>query len=426
MPGRDRPLLLSPTRTSTTPPTGSTPPAWFPVTLWVAAMVSAGSLAAYYFLWLARLPQMDFRVYRMGGQHVLGGGLYSSHITVLGRHLVFTYPPVSAIVFWPFSSFSVHSGQIVWDGIDIVALTALIAVSLAAARSRSVIRTDWRTALILVAPVGFFLWPVRSDLNLGQINIALVLMIVTDLTVGVSSRGRHLPKGLLVGVAAAIKLTPLVFIPYLALSGQWRAARNSAAVFLLATSAMFAVAPSASWLYFTKDAFDISRVGNALGLGNQTLHAAIVRAHLSVPSFFVDLLCVGVLCGGIALAAVSHRNSSALLGVLVCAATGLLVSPISWLHHFVWIVPALVWLTMGIGRPAKGEWWALAGALAFIVIPPIRPGGAGMIWYLRDNAYVIMTLVFLTLVGGMLWGRSRHTLVAARVSRDDVGTSLQL
>ena len=298
-----------------------------------------------------------------------------------------------------------------------MALTALIAVSLAAARSRSVMRTDWRTALILLAPVGFLLWPVRSDLNLGQINIVLVLMIVTDLTVGVSWRSRRLPKGLLVGLAAAIKLTPLVFIPYLALSGQWRAARNSAVTFLVATGAMFAVAPGASCLYFTKDAFDISRVGNAQGLGNQTLHAAIVRAHLSVPLLVVDLLGVAVLCGGIALAAVAHRKSSAILGVLVCAATGLLVSPISWLHHFVWIVPALVWLTVGTDRPAKGEWWALGGALAFIVIPPIRSGGAGMIWYLRDNAYVIMMLVFLTLVGGMLLVRNRHTQVAARVSR---------
>ena len=109
---------------------------------------------------------------------------------------------------------------------------------------------------------------------------------------------------------------PLVFIPYLALSGQWRAARNATLTFLVATAAMFAVAPGASWAYFTKDTFDISRVGNSVGLGSQTFHAAIVRAHLAVPSAIRDLVVVGVLCGGIARAAMAHRRSSAMLGCM--------------------------------------------------------------------------------------------------------------
>lgn len=343
----------------------------------------------------------------MGGQHVLGGGLYSSHIVVLGRHLVFTYPPLSAVVFWPFSPLSVHASQIVWDGVDLVALAALIAVSLAAARSRPVNGSDWRTSLMLLAPVGLLLWPVRTNLNLGQINIVLVLMIVTDLTIGFSWRGRPVPKGVLVGVAAAIKLTPLVFIPYLALSGQWRAARNAALAFVVATGAMFAVAPGASWLYFTKDAFDISRVGSTVSLGSQTLHAAIVRAHLPMPSAIGDLIVIGVLCGGIVLAGAAHRRSSPMLGVLVCAGTGLLVSPISWQHHYVWIVPALIWLTVGTDRPARGEWWALAGALTFVLIPPFKPAGTGIIWYVRENDYVVVTLLFLALIGTMLWVRRR-------------------
>ena len=83
------------------------------------------------------------------------------------------------------------------------------------------------------------------------------------------------------GLAAAIKLTPLVFIPYLVASRKWRAARNATLTFVLATGALFAVSPRASWVYFTKDAFDVKRVGNSLTVGNQTLHAAIIRAHLS-------------------------------------------------------------------------------------------------------------------------------------------------
>ena len=231
------------------------------------------------------------------------------------------------MLFWPFSFLSVHTAQIVWDEIDLAALTALIAVSLAAARSRPLSGSDWRTSLIFLAPVGFLLWPVRTNLNLGQINIVLVLMIVTDLTIGVSWRGRPVPKGVMVGVAAAVKLTPLVFIPYLALCGQWRAARNAALTFVVATAAMFAVAPGACWPYFTKDAFDISRVGSTVSLGSQTLHAAIVRSHLPVPSAISDLVVIGVLCGGIVLAASAYRRSSPMLGVLVCAGTGLSSPP---------------------------------------------------------------------------------------------------
>ena len=79
---------------------------------------------------------------------------------------------------------------------------------------------------MLLLPVALLLYPVRSDLALGQINIVLILMIIADLTTGLSWRGHSLPHGLLVGLAAAVKLTPLVFIPYLVVSRQWRAAET--------------------------------------------------------------------------------------------------------------------------------------------------------------------------------------------------------
>jgi alpha-1,2-mannosyltransferase len=391
---------------STASPSRSSLVKWRPVALWAVAFTSA-SIIAYLLALVAHFPQMDFQVYRMGAQHVLAGGLYSAEITVLGRHLLFTYPPLAAILFWPLSHFSIFAGQTIWDVIDLVALTALIAVSIAAARTRSMVRSDWRTALILLAPIGFLLFPVRYNLALGQINVVLVLMIVADLTIGVSWRGRDLPKGVLVGAAAAIKLTPLIFLPYLVASRQWRPARNAALTFALATGAMFAVSPRASWLYFTKDAFDTTRVGSIDRVDNQTLHGAIARAHLSMPPALFALISLIVLCVGIGVAAVAYRRSSSMLGILVCAATGLMLSPISWLHHYVWIVPGLIWLVSGTDRPARGERWAMAGALAFIVIPPMRGAGSGVLWYVQTNVYVMTTLAFIGLAGAMLYIRSR-------------------
>jgi alpha-1,2-mannosyltransferase len=378
-----------------------------PLMLWIIGFASATVLAISSLWYSAHEPEMDFQVYRSGGRHIFGSGLYSSQIEVLGRHLLFTYPPVAALLFWPTSHLSVFAGQILWNAVNLLALLALIALSFAAARSRRLASSDWRAALLLLTPVALLLYPVRSDLALGQINVLLVLMILADLTTGLSWRGHSFPHGVLVGLAAAVKLTPLVFIPYLVVSRQWRAARNATLTFVIATGALFAVSPHASWSYFTEDAFDVKRVGNSLAVGNQALHAAIIRAHLSPAPMLFGLVEAVVLCGGMAIAAVAYRHSSRLLAVLVCAATGLMLSPIAWLHHYVWIVPALLWLAVGEDRPAKGGWWALAAALVFVVVPPNSAGGSGLLWFLRDDAYVLATVAFMGLVGTMLWTRRR-------------------
>jgi alpha-1,2-mannosyltransferase len=379
----------------------------------VRPRTSALLLAASLVLW-ARGFQVDLQVYRMGGQHVMGSGLYSSVLTAGVHRLPFTYPPLAALVFWPISDLSTYAGKLIWDAVDLVVLTALIAVSIAAARARPLERSDWRTALMLVFPVGLLLYPVTNDLQLGQINLVLVLMIVADLVVGVSWRGKPLPRGVLTGLAAALKLTPLIFLPYLLATRQWRAARNMVITFVAATGLMFVVAPSASWLYFTKDAYDVKRVGSELSIGNQTLQAAILRAHLSLPHPLVDLALVLIVGGGIALAAVAYRRSSPLLGVVLCAATGLMVSPISWNHHYVWIVPVLVWLVAGVDRPARGIVWAAAAALIFMWSPAIPPADSNVIWYLRENAYVFATLVFFVAVAAMLWTRRHRSTPSPR------------
>jgi alpha-1,2-mannosyltransferase len=413
-------LPMGPVGAPTTAPSRSRPLALDPLLLWIIGFASAAVLAISSLWYSANKPEMDFQVYRSGGRHIFGSGLYSSQIEVLGRHLLFTYPPVAALLFWPISHLSVFAGQVLWNAINLLALLSLIALSVAAARSRRLAPSDWRAALLLLTPMALLLYPVRSDLALGQINLLLVLMILADLTTGLSWRGHSFPHGVLVGLAAAVKLTPLVFIPYLVVSRQWRAARNATLTFVIATGALCAVSPDASWSYFTKDAFDVKRVGDSLTIGNQALHSAIIRAHLSPPPMLFGLIEAVVLCGGVAIAAVAYRRSSRLLAVLVCAATGLMLSPISWLHHYVWIVPALIWLAVGTDRPAKGVWWALVAAVTFVVVPPNSAGGSGPLWFVRDDAYVLATLVFIALVGAMLWRRLRDGLTSQNEARDDL------
>jgi alpha-1,2-mannosyltransferase len=208
-------------------------------------------------------------------------------------------------------------------------------------------------------------------------------------------------------VAAAIKLTPLIFVPYLLVTRQWRAARNAAVTFVVATGTMIVLAPGSSRNYFTKYALDVHRVGDSLISNNQTLRAALARAGLAQSHALGDLLLVVVLVAGMTLAAAAFYRSSELLGVLLCAATGLLVSPISWQHHYVWCVPLLVWLVLAVDHPRRGVVWAALAALVFMVMPPGHSGGLDVLWYLRENAYVLVTVGLMALTGAMLWARSR-------------------
>jgi hypothetical protein len=233
-------------------------------------------------------------------------------------------------------------------------------------------------------------------------------MIATDLTIGVSWRGRSLPKGVLVGLASAVKLTPLLFIPYWLLTGQWRAARNATFTFLGTTAVLFAAAPSASWGYFTKYGYEIKRIGDPANLGNQSLYAALLRLHLNLPVLLDDVIIAVACCTGIAVSVMAYRRSSSMLAMLVCAATELLVSPISWGHHYVWIVPVLVWLATADDRPANSIWWVFASTAIFVVVPLVSPGSSGIWSQVRGDCYVIPALAFIGLVGTMLWFRSRN------------------
>jgi alpha-1,2-mannosyltransferase len=391
-------------------------------------------VSAVYAIALSQHWQVDFEVYRTGGAHVLGNGLYHARVPARGGTLLFTYTPLAAMVFWPFSLVPPRTGQLLWDLTNVAALTTLIAVSVASARGRRPQGADYRLALIAVTPIVLLLWPVRDGFELGQVNVVLVLMVVTDLTTTLTWRRRRLPRGVLVGIAAAIKLTPLIFIPYLVVTRQWRAARNTAVTFLAATGVTMAVAPSASWSYFTRYVFELRRIGPFLATNNQTLRAALERTGLPIPRLAVDLILFTVLCGGMALAAKTYR-SSPLLGLLVCAATGLLLSPISWQHHFVWCVPALAWIAFGVDRP-RLHWLYLVGvALIFVTVPPAQSAHLSAVGFLRQNSYVVATIAFLVLIATMLRtrqmthrrdARNRQQRVAAPGGTERAcGTSLE-
>jgi alpha-1,2-mannosyltransferase len=328
-----------------------------------AAGVASVALTLYWAIHISSSqPQVDIDVYLMGGAHVLGPHLYNARLP--GTGLRFTYPPFAALPFAPLSLFVRSAVQVLWSCVNVAALFALLLVSLRALRPNIDRGAAARWSMILVGPAAM-LDPVRQTIGFGQINLLLVLLILFDLTSRADTRSRWFPRGALVGLAAAVKLTPLVFVPYLFLTKQTRAAWAAITSFGALVALAGVVAPRASWAFWTKYVF-VSRAGPAQYIADQNVRGVAIRLHHAVvPGMLLWLLILVIGAFGLAVAATAYRRSSPFLGVLVCATTGLLVSPITWSHHLVWVVPVLVWLVIGPDRPAFGVPIALGGFVLF-------------------------------------------------------------
>jgi alpha-1,2-mannosyltransferase len=360
--------------------------------------------------------QLDLATYLLGGAHAQSNDLFV--VTYPQDHLGFTYPPFSALLFAPFAHAPLRVCEVLFSWVNLATLVALVAVSL-----RTVCRTmDRRTilwwAFALLLPLMLF-DPVRQTFLLGQVNIILALMVVADLTLELP-----VPRGILVGLAAAIKVTPLILIPYLFLTRQGRAGLRAVATFCGAAVLAALVNASTSWSYWTHYIRDPERAGMLSWIGNQGALGAVERivGHtLTTPTTFVIVVTVGIV--GLAVAAGAYRRSSPVLGLLVVEATESLASPVSWSHHFIWMVLLVAWLALAEDRPRYGEWYALGVAVLLWAAPywwvPHGPGvtfaGRGWLVPVSDCFALLFVLVVVgagyrvarSVVERPAWGRRR-------------------
>jgi alpha-1,2-mannosyltransferase len=243
-------------------------------------------------------------------------------------------------------------------------------------------------ATCAVSAVAFWLEPVQRTLQSGEIDLLLLLLVVWDL----SNRGRRW-QGAGLGAAAGIKLVALFFIPYLLLTGQRRQAATAAGTFAATIVIGALLFPQASVTWWLGGAFwNARRTGFVGYLANQSLFGMTTRLAGTIPPAAVWLV-LAVLAGlpGLLLAVLIHRRGWPVHGWVVCAITGLIVSPVSWDHHWVWIAPALAVLadTAFRARGAlRAAWFASFGlvAVAFEAWPSLWKGGGsvvpwGLIWY---------------------------------------------
>ncbi|RKN53201.1 DUF2029 domain-containing protein [Micromonospora costi] len=302
-------------------------------------MVVAG-LATLIGVLIAVLPGhrgwFDIGVYHGAvGHWVRGGELYG---WTTGNGYGFTYPPFAAVSMLPMAALAWYPTIVVNLLLTAVA-TGFLLMLLVDPLAR---REGWSRwyAFALAACLLAGLNPVRDTVSFGQVNLLLVALVYADLWL--LERG-HRAAGVGIGLAAAIKLTPAVFIGYLLVTRRWRAAATAIAASVAATLLAAAVAPGASRTFFTEALWDTDRVGQLAYVSNQSLLGMVARLHPEHPDRRLWLLLV-VAAAAVwavrvrrAVAAGDERAGFALTGVVAC-----LVSPVTWVHHLVWLVPGLV------------------------------------------------------------------------------------
>jgi alpha-1,2-mannosyltransferase len=317
------------------------------------------------------LDPVDLHVYVRGGNSVLH---HRSLYNWSGTTMQFTYPPFAALVFAVVGGLPWHLVVALWTLASMAALAATVWVTLGAlGYSDMRVRSGGTLAFTAVL---FWTAPVLHVVYLGQIELLLMALVMWDLCQPEQRRW----QGIGVGIAAGIKLVPLIFIPYLLLTRRYRQAVVATVTFALTVVAGFALpADSRTWWLdglFTQG----TRTGFPGRDINQSLPGLITRLSGSVAAGRPVWLVVSVLTliVGVTCAALLHRLGHPVIGILTCAITGLLASPVSWDHHWVWIVPVVVVLAIyGLRASGAARYAMLGGA---ILITGLFLAWPGAVW----------------------------------------------
>lgn len=377
------------------------------------AVLAAQLVGAAFALMLYRFfgrdfDQFDLRIYRSAITYWLDGrgGLYDySQLDSVNGQLGFTYPPFAAVLLAPLAELALTPAIAVSFAITLLSNSALVYLILRVRRN-----LDRRTLLVgtaVLSGVSMLLEPIEQQLAFGQINLLLALLVAVDVLVLGPSRSRW--HGVGIGIAMAIKLTPGIFLLYLLLARRWAAAARAVGAATAATAIAGVIAPRETLRFFTETLWQTARVGPQENVTNQSLGGMLARiaAPHETPTWWWLLAVVAALViGGLRVRA-SLAAGDLLAGLALVGMVGVLVSPVSWIHHSVWALPALVVCLQDVVfrfRPAAPGWWRsvlllLSGAFVWVFsarklfqLPDLGYGGAGF-WMLAAAGLQVMWMV---------------------------------
>ena len=296
----------------------------------------------------------DLHVYRDGAFRVTHGYPLYTETVLFG--LLYTYTPFSTLAFIPIELIPWGAVNHVWMALNLTALLGCVLLSWKMLGYRATPRLV--TLSVLLTGACTFLEPVRTTLFYGQINVILMLLVLWDF----SRDDRSRLRGVGVGLAAGIKLTPLYFVAVFLALRQWRAAATAGAVFAATIVGAWLVLPVDSRQYWTSTFFQSTRIADDTHPSNQSIRGVI--AHITgapTPVWLWILLAAAVATLGLWLTARLSAAGEHLLAVTLSGLTAAAVSPFSWSHHWVWFVPLAVYLVhRALTQP---RWWIAAGAL---------------------------------------------------------------
>jgi alpha-1,2-mannosyltransferase len=342
-------------------PSGAQMPAlrlWRLLALWLPAAVVA--VPVWFLLSNWNKQGLDFSVYWHGGKILNDAGWHASALYsptlewAGGPGLPFTYPPFAALVFSILARLPEALALQLFNAAGVAVAAWLSALAVRYWNSK----TDWRTTFdsprsSWIAAAGLLamltLGPWRETLAFGQVNILLMGLMTADLLSRHHRWNRGMPgSGFLVGVAAGIKLTPLVFGLYYLVRKDWRGLMNMAAGFSATVLVGALLRPVESLQFWVSILPDTSRIGGAgyvdnLSIKGALLHFGVPASAVTFPWLLLSLLVVACAAAVIKLAS---DQGARVVAASATALAMLLISPVSWSHHWVWVaavLPAFAW-----------------------------------------------------------------------------------
>lgn len=266
-----------------------------------------------------------------------GGSLYS---WVLSEkiQLGFTYTPFAALVMSPLTLFSTaESATLFMMGANFVFLALLVIFTLRSTGHRGL--TSEITFAFLLFPLMYSLEPISRTFYFGQIDMFLLNLMLLDVAVLRNTKF----FGMGTALAAAIKVIPAIFILYFVVRKDWASTIRFVATGLASVILSFALMPQETWQYFTQTLYQTDRVGKPRGNGNYSLLAFFSRLNPDHPAKIIWGVVLLIILVFVVIAVLRTAHTSAeIFGYLAVGFLGVIASPISWQHHWVWCVPALL------------------------------------------------------------------------------------
>ncbi|MQA97844.1 MAG: DUF2029 domain-containing protein [Streptosporangiales bacterium] len=325
----------------------------------LAFLLIAAAVAPIVIPWLSNPADqrlVDLDVYRTAGQSVLDGLPVYDVLTQPPQLLPFTYPPLAALFCVPLALMPWPVAQWVWVVFVYLCLTATTWYAFRAVLDRA--GRFAPLALAALVAVLAYPMPVYDQIRFGQIDVFLILLCVADCV----ARSPRWPRGALIGLACAIKLTPGVFLIYLWITGRRKAAVTAVIFGAAVTLAAFVALPRDSVDFWFGALLDSERLGSNNGTANQSLRGMLMRTYL--PDVLITVLWLAAVAivawYGFRLARRASLGGAELIGVAAVGLLATLLSPVGWIHHLAWLVVVLGALLAG-GR--SWRWWALAGGV---------------------------------------------------------------